>query len=76
MVLTERSHPVPKRLSVTFSDPTYETLERLSQQKGKSMAEVLRDALALEERVEETVRKKNGRVLLEEDGQFRELLVR
>jgi predicted DNA-binding protein len=67
---------MPKRLSVTFSDPTYETLERLSRDTGKSMAEVLRDAVALEERAQETVRKKNGRVLLEEDGQFRELLVR
>jgi predicted DNA-binding protein len=64
-----------KRLSVTFSDPTYQTLERLSQETGKSMAEVLRDAVALEERAHETVQK-NGRVLLEENGQFRELLVR
>jgi predicted DNA-binding protein len=65
-----------KRLSVTFSDPTYEALERLSRETGKSMAEVLRDAVALEERAHQTVRKNNGRVLLEENGQFRELLVR
>jgi predicted DNA-binding protein len=67
---------MPKRLSVTFPDPTYQALERLSRETGKSMAEVLRDAVALEERAHETVRKNNGRVLLEENGQFRELLVR
>lgn len=64
-----------RRLSVTFSDDAYQTLDRLSQQTGKAMAEVLRDALALEDRAQQTVRK-NGRILLEEDGQFRELLVR
>jgi hypothetical protein len=50
-------------------------LDRLAQQTGKTKAEVLRDALALENRIQET-KEANGRVLLEEDGQYRELLVR
>jgi predicted DNA-binding protein len=64
-----------KRLTVTFSDDTNAVLDRLSRETGKTKAEVLRDAIALEERVQETKNAK-GRVLLEQDGQYRELLVR
>jgi predicted DNA-binding protein len=63
------------RLTITFSEDAYNTLGQLSEETGKTKAEVLRDALALEDRVQET-RKVNGRVLLEEQGQYRELLVR
>jgi hypothetical protein len=50
-------------------------LDRLARETGKSKADILRDAIALEDRVQETKRAK-GRVLLEEDGQYRELLLR
>jgi predicted transcriptional regulator len=64
-----------KRLTVTFPDDTSAMLDRLARETGKSKADILRDAIALEDRVQETKRAK-GRVLLEEDGQYRELLVR
>jgi len=63
------------RLTITFSDDAYETLDELAAATDKTKAEVLRDALSLEKRVQETVDRR-GRVLLEEDGQYRELLVR
>lgn len=63
------------RATVTFSDDAYKMLDQLSQQTGKSKTEVLRDAIALEAKVQATVQNQ-GRVLLEEDGQYRELLIR
>jgi predicted DNA-binding protein len=62
-------------LTISFSDDAYNTLDQLSEKTGKTKAEVLRDALALEDRVQET-KKSDGRVLLEENGQYRELLIR
>jgi predicted DNA-binding protein len=64
-----------RRLTISFSDDAYNTLDQLSEKTGKTKAEVLRDALALEDRVQET-KKSDGRVLLEENGQYRELLIR
>jgi predicted transcriptional regulator len=63
------------RATVTFSDDAYKLLDRLSQETDKSKTEVLRDAIALEAKVQETVQN-GGRVLLEQDGQYRELLIR
>jgi hypothetical protein len=61
------------RLSVSFSDPIYVALEQLAAEKGVSMSDVLRDAIALEKWFTET-QKQGGRILLERDGQVRELV--
>jgi hypothetical protein len=63
------------RLSVTFSESAYRTLEELARRKGTSLADVLRDALALEKWIQDE-REAGGRVLIEREGTARELLVR
>jgi hypothetical protein len=63
------------RLNVTFSESAYRTLEDLARRKGTSMAEVLRDAVALEKWVQDA-KEEGGRVLIERDGNARELVVR
>lgn len=63
------------RVNVNFSQGAYQTLEELAETKGKTMSEVLRDAVQLEKWVTETYAN-GGRVLLEQDGNQREILVR
>lgn len=71
--------PVPqggaRRMNVAFSENAYQTLTELAQTTGKSMADVLRDAIALEKWVQDEHRK-GGRVLIEREGEIRELIVR
>lgn len=62
-----------RRVNVNFSASAYAMLEALAAEKGTSMSEVLRDAIALEKYVEDT-RRDGGRVLVERDGAIRELL--
>jgi hypothetical protein len=65
-----------RRLNVSFSQSAYATLEKLADEKGKSMSEVLRDAIALEKWMTEAT--KDGRKILVEhpDGKVRELITR
>ena len=56
-----------RRLSINFSDQAYRVLERLSEQTGKPMSEVLRDAIALKSWFEQT-RADGGRVLVQKHG--------
>jgi hypothetical protein len=65
-----------KRLNVNFSDSAYTDLAKLAEEKGKTMSEVLRDALSLEKYVWDLTQKEKGRVLVERDGKVQELLVR
>jgi hypothetical protein len=63
-----------RRVNVNFSDQAYETLERLAHQTGKSMSDVLRDAIALKAWFEQT-RAEGGHVLVERpDGKVREVI--
>jgi predicted DNA-binding protein len=65
-----------KRVNVNFSPEAYSTLERLAQEKGKTMSEVLRDAIALEKWLTD-VSKEGAHILVEKpDGKVRELLRR
>jgi hypothetical protein len=63
------------RFNVNFSDSAYEALDDLARRRGKSMADILRDAIALEARFEEA-RENGERVLLEKEGNVRELIWR
>lgn len=63
-----------RRVNVYFSDDAYESLTEIAQRKGKSISDVLRDALALEKWYEDT-KEEGGRVLVERDnGQLREIV--
>lgn len=65
-----------RRVSVNFSDEAYEALENLAHEKNSTMAEVLRDAISLEQWVEQIRQDKNSRLLIERDGTLREIVLR
>ncbi len=62
------------RVNVNFSDDAYETLKEIARNRNKTISEVLRDAIALEQWYEETKRE-GGRVIVElQDGREREVV--
>jgi metal-responsive CopG/Arc/MetJ family transcriptional regulator len=63
------------RVNVNFSQNAYDTLEALAERKGKSMSDIVRDAIALEKWFDETYRE-GGRLLVERDGETREIVPR
>jgi hypothetical protein len=64
------------KLNVSFSPSAYATLEKLADEKGKTMANVLRDAIALEKWFVDTT-KDGSKVLVEHrDGKIREVIPR
>lgn len=63
----------PRRINVNFSQSAYETLDQLAAQKGKSMSEVLRDAIQLEKWLTDA-KAEGWHVLLEKSGRVRELV--
>lgn len=64
-----------KRVNVNFSIEAYETLRRLAQDRGTTMSQVLSSALATEKWIHEQ-QAGGGRILIERNGQVRELLWR
>jgi hypothetical protein len=64
-----------KRVNVNFSDGAYDDLESIADQQGKSKAEVLRDAIALE-RLFQDAKREGARLLIERDGEIREIIPR
>lgn len=62
------------RVNVNFSEDAYETLKEIARSRGKTISEVLRDAIALERWYEDTKRE-GGRVVVElQDGRAREVV--
>ncbi len=61
-----------KRVSVNFSPSTYKALEDLAEEKGGSMADALRDAIAISKWFHKA--QEDGRVLIEKDGNIREIM--
>ena len=66
---------MPKRVNVNFSDEVYGELAEIAKERGVTLSEVLRDAVTLEKYVADT-KKEGGRLLVEREGETRELLVR
>ena len=65
-----------KRVNVNFSESAYGELVRLAEEQGRTMSEVLRDALALERYVA-SERRQGSRILIErKGGAVRELVDR
>jgi predicted transcriptional regulator len=63
-----------QEISVRFSDDAYQQLEEIAERTGKSIPEILRDAIALEKWYEDAIRG-GARVLVERDnGQLHELV--
>ena len=63
------------RVNVNFSEDAYDELTELAQRKGKTVSDLLRDAIALERWFDETKRE-GSRVLVERDGKVREIVPR
>ena len=63
------------RLNINLSDKAFQELEDMAEKGGKSLSEVIRDALALEHWFDDT-RESGGRVLVERNGKAREIVTR
>jgi predicted CopG family antitoxin len=63
------------RVNVNFSDDAYRQLTELAQRKGKTVSDLLRDAIALERWFDDT-RREGSRVLVEREGKVREIIPR
>lgn len=63
------------RVNVNFSEGTYGDLEEIARSRGKTKAEILRDAIALERWFDEA-RREGNRILIERDGDVREIIPR
>jgi len=63
------------KVGVNLTERAYGELEDLAAQKEKPVTQVVRDAIALEKWFEDT-RRQGGRVLVERDGQIREVIPR
>jgi len=64
------------RFNVNFSEGAYRDLNALAERRGKTMSEVLRDAIALERWFDQT-RREGSKVLVEKpDGSMREVVPR
>jgi hypothetical protein len=72
---TEGAQMPKRRINTVLSEKTFKDLDTLAREQGKSKAEVLRDAVALE-RWFEDARQEGGKILLERDGQVREIIAR
>lgn len=64
-----------RRINVNFSEGAYDDLETIADQQGKTKAEVLREAIALE-RLFQDAKREGGRLLIERDGELREIVPR
>jgi hypothetical protein len=71
---TKRKRRSTHRVNVNFSDDAYQALREIARSRDKSISEVLRDAIALEQWYDSTKRE-GGRVIVElEDGRVREIV--
>lgn len=73
-MLGQQTKKTSHRVNVNFSEGAYASLQRLAERRGKSISEILRDAIAFESWYQETA-DSGGRILIErEDGSLRELV--
>ena len=62
-----------RRTSVAFPESAAKVLDDLARQTGRSKSEVIRHAIALEKYAQDIWRE-GGRVIVEQDGERREVL--
>lgn len=64
------------KTSVNLPDSTLAVLEGIAKKRGKSMSQVIRDAIATEKFLQDAT-DNNGKVLIKEkDGSIKQLLIR
>jgi hypothetical protein len=65
-----------RRVNVYFSEQVFEELTKIAEERGKTLSDVLRDAVTLEKYAFDTAQA-GGRLLVEKpDGETREIITR
>ena len=59
------------RIIIDVSDEVYQVIDELARRRGKTIPEVIRDAIAREKWFDDT-RQQGGQILVEKSGQIRE----
>jgi len=64
------------KTSVNLPDVTLDILASLAKKRGKSMSQIIRDAIATEQVLQEAT-DTDGKILIKEkDGSFKQLIIR
>jgi len=63
----------PKRIAATLAPSTYAALQELAEARGSSMADALRDAIALSKWFRDT-QASGANILIEQNGETRRVL--
>ncbi|MGQ0529963.1 MAG: ribbon-helix-helix protein, CopG family [Panacagrimonas sp.] len=64
------------KTSVNLPDVTMASLEALAKKRGKSMSQVIRDAIATEQVLQEASESKAKVLIRETDGSVKQLIIR
>lgn len=64
-----------RRFNCVLSDRAFKTLDDLAKERGKSRKDIVQDSLALEQWFNEA-QAEGDRILVERDGQIREIVPR
>jgi Ribbon-helix-helix protein, copG family len=67
---------MPVKLTVNLSDEVADTLKKLAQQNGITITEQLRRAISTERWVEDIDKDQSKKLLIEDDGQLKEVVFR
>ncbi len=62
------------RVNVNFAESTYRILEELARKQGKTKGDILRDAIALANHIQDA-RDDGGHILIERHGRTSELIL-
>ena len=65
-----------KRLNVSFSGNAYDQLSELSDERGTTLSDTVRDAVALEKWVQDATREGGKLLVQDKTGVVREVVVR
>ena len=64
------------KTSVNLPDVTLEALESIAKKRGKTMSQVIRDAIATEAVLQEAAENKAKVLIKEMDGSIKQLIIR
>ncbi len=70
--MPDMNQGAPKRITAILAPGTYAALQELANAKGESLADALRDAIALSKWFRDT--QANGNILVEQNGETRRVI--
>ena len=73
MVMSSVATKKNYRVNINFTKEAYELLQELSQKRNKSVPDVIREAVSLENWFQ-TTQDEGGRILVDRDGELREIV--